>query len=64
MAEFRLPAEFPREPQRQTSTRRPPGAREVRTFRIYRFDPTSGENPRVDTFELESRAAGRWFSMR
>jgi succinate dehydrogenase / fumarate reductase iron-sulfur subunit len=36
----------------------PPGAREVRTFRIYRFNPDSGENPRLDTFELEMASSG------
>ena len=30
----------------------------MRTFRIYRFDPTSGENPRVDTFELDLKSCG------
>jgi succinate dehydrogenase / fumarate reductase iron-sulfur subunit len=36
----------------------PAEAREIRTFRIYRFDPTSGENPRIDTFELDVKACG------
>jgi len=34
------------------------GAREVRTFRIYRFDPDSGETPRLDSFELDIRSCG------
>src|SRR6185437_5429091 len=34
------------------------GAREVRTFRIYRFDPDSGETPRLDSFELDTRTCG------
>ena len=51
MAEFRLP---PNSRIRTGITHQvPAGAGEVRTFRIYRFDPDSGENPRVDTFELD-----------
>jgi len=34
------------------------GATGVRTVKVYRFDPTSGENPRVDTFELEPGSCG------
>src|ERR1700683_1942567 len=30
----------------------------VRTFRIYRFDPDSDENPRLDTFEVDTKACG------
>ena len=30
----------------------------MRTFRIYRFDPDAGENPRVDTFELDTKSCG------
>src|ERR1700752_723382 len=31
---------------------------EVRTYKIYRFDPESGENPRIDTFEVENKSCG------
>ena len=31
----------------------PAGAVRVRTFEIYRYDPDSGENPRLDTFEVD-----------
>ncbi|HTW37069.1 MAG TPA: succinate dehydrogenase iron-sulfur subunit [Steroidobacteraceae bacterium] len=34
------------------------GAHHSRTFRIYRFDPESPESPRIDTFELDAKAAG------
>ncbi len=30
-----------------------PGATRVKTFRIYRWDPESGQNPRYDTFEID-----------
>jgi succinate dehydrogenase / fumarate reductase iron-sulfur subunit len=36
----------------------PAGAKSVRTFRIYRFDPDSGEGPRIDTFELDAKSCG------
>ena len=36
----------------------PAGAKRVKTFRIYRFDPTSGERPRLDTFEIDLDACG------
>jgi succinate dehydrogenase / fumarate reductase, iron-sulfur subunit len=29
------------------------GATRIRKFKIYRFDPDSGENPRYDTFEID-----------
>ena len=29
------------------------GAQRIKSFRIYRFDPDSGENPRYDTFEID-----------
>jgi succinate dehydrogenase / fumarate reductase iron-sulfur subunit len=38
--------------------RAPAGAKQPRTFRIYRFDPDSGENPRVDTYEIDMAACG------
>jgi succinate dehydrogenase / fumarate reductase, iron-sulfur subunit len=36
----------------------PPGARALRTLRIYRFDPDSQQNPRLDTFVLDARSTG------
>ena len=36
----------------------PAGAKGVRTFRIYRFDPDSGAGPRIDTFELDPKSCG------
>ena len=34
-------------------THRAEGAARVQKFKIYRYDPDSGENPRYDTFELD-----------
>ena len=31
----------------------PAGATRVQTFKIYRYDPDSGENPRLDTFQVD-----------
>jgi succinate dehydrogenase / fumarate reductase, iron-sulfur subunit len=31
----------------------PPGAKRVRRFKVYRYDPEGGRNPRVDVFEID-----------
>jgi succinate dehydrogenase / fumarate reductase iron-sulfur subunit len=36
----------------------PEGATNVRRFEIYRFDPESGENPRLDVFEIDLDRCG------
>jgi succinate dehydrogenase / fumarate reductase iron-sulfur subunit len=56
MTEFRLPPNS--RPRKGTVHKAPAGATEVRTFRIYRYDPSSGENPRIDTFELDEKSCG------
>jgi succinate dehydrogenase / fumarate reductase iron-sulfur subunit len=38
--------------------RAPAGARAIRRFRIYRFDPDGQEGPRLDTFELDLGSCG------
>ena len=35
-----------------------PGAERVREFHVYRWDPDSGENPRVDVYELDMAKTG------
>jgi succinate dehydrogenase / fumarate reductase, iron-sulfur subunit len=56
MTEFRLP---PNSRIRKGNLHKAPaGATDVRTFKIYRFDPNSGENPRVDTYELDMKSCG------
>jgi succinate dehydrogenase / fumarate reductase iron-sulfur subunit len=57
MAEFLLPKNSRVNPNGRVH-KAAAGSGELRTFRIYRFDPTSGENPRVDTFELDVKACG------
>ena len=56
MAEFTLPKN-----SRITvgkSWPKPDGATNVRAFKIYRFDPDSGQNPRVDTYHLDMDKCG------
>ena len=36
----------------------PEGARNVRTFRIYRFNPADGKGPRWDTYDVDMDAVG------
>ena len=38
--------------------RAPAGAKNVKTFKVYRWDPDSGENPRLDTFEIDMDDCG------
>jgi succinate dehydrogenase / fumarate reductase iron-sulfur subunit len=36
----------------------PSGAKNVKTFRIYRYDPEGNENPRWDTYDVDVEACG------
>ena len=36
----------------------PAGATNVRTFKVYRYDPDSGENPRTDTYDVDLDTCG------
>jgi succinate dehydrogenase / fumarate reductase iron-sulfur subunit len=36
----------------------PSGATRVRRFRVYRYDPDAGDNPRLDTFEVDLDRCG------
>jgi len=56
MAEFRLPPNS--RIGKGKHYKAPAGGRDVREFRIYRFNPDSGENPRVDIFELDVKSCG------
>jgi succinate dehydrogenase / fumarate reductase, iron-sulfur subunit len=58
MAEFSLPANsrFKDIPGRVHKAAA--DASDVRSFRIYRFDPDSGEKPRIDTFEVDLGRCG------
>lgn len=56
MAEFQLP------PNSRVKTgktfKAPANARNVRRFLIYRYDPDSGQNPRLDTYEVDMDSCG------
>src|SRR5262245_65072845 len=56
MAQFRLPPNSRIKPGKVYKAAG--GAAKVRTFKIYRFDPDSGENPRVDSYEVDMGACG------
>jgi succinate dehydrogenase / fumarate reductase iron-sulfur subunit len=56
MAQFRLPAN-----SRVTSGKHfpaPAGATRTRRFSVYRYDPASGANPRLDTYEVDVGRCG------
>jgi succinate dehydrogenase iron-sulfur subunit len=56
MAEFRLPANS-RIGQGET-WKAPAGAKRVRDFKVYRWNPDDGANPRNDTYEIDLDACG------
>ncbi|MBP6515053.1 MAG: succinate dehydrogenase iron-sulfur subunit [Steroidobacteraceae bacterium] len=58
MAEFRLPANsrYADVPGRTHAA--PAGATNVRRFRIYRWNPDSGQKPRIDNYDVDLDACG------
>ncbi|HZS84232.1 MAG TPA: succinate dehydrogenase iron-sulfur subunit [Stellaceae bacterium] len=56
MAEFTLPANSKVAPGKTFPA--PAGAKRVRRFKIYRWDPEAGGNPRLDTYEVDRDACG------
>ncbi len=58
MAEFNLPANSRYKDIPGKLHPAPAGATKVKTFRIYRFDPESGEKPRIDTYEVDTGKCG------
>src|SRR4051812_25055099 len=54
MAEFRLPQNSRVRPGKVLKS---PGTPTC-TFRIYRFEPESNENPRIDRFEVDLKGVG------
>ncbi|WP_020559205.1 succinate dehydrogenase iron-sulfur subunit [Thiofilum flexile] len=51
MAEFKLPANSVVKEGKTWPA--PKGATRIKTFKIYRYDPDSGQNPRWDTFQID-----------
>jgi len=58
MVEFTLPRNSVIDRKAGKHHAAPSGAKQPRTFRIYRFDPASGQNPRVDSYEIDMAACG------
>jgi succinate dehydrogenase / fumarate reductase, iron-sulfur subunit len=56
MAKFRLPANSRVKPGRKHGGAQ--GAKNTREFAVYRYDPDSGENPRLDTYTLDMDDCG------
>ena len=55
MAEFTLPKNSQIQKGRHWAS---PGAKEPRTFKVYRWNPDDGMNPRVDTYEVDMASCG------
>jgi succinate dehydrogenase / fumarate reductase iron-sulfur subunit len=58
MAQFSLPKNSKIDKSAGKHHAAPAGARQVRSFRIYRYDPDSGANPRMDTYDVHMGACG------
>ena len=56
MAEFRLPVNSRIRKGRHFPA--PDGASNVQRYAVYRYDPDSGENPRMDTYEVDMDSCG------
>ena len=56
MAEFTLPANSKIKQGR--TVKAADGATNVRRYRVYRYDPDSGDNPRIDTYEVDLDSCG------
>lgn len=56
MAEFSLPANS--KVKIGNTHKAEAGAKRVKAFKIYRYDPDTGQNPRVDTYEIDLDECG------
>jgi len=56
MAELSLPKNSQVQPGRHWPA--PAGAANLKSFRIYRYDPEAGGNPRWDTYEIDTSVVG------
>jgi succinate dehydrogenase / fumarate reductase iron-sulfur subunit len=57
MAQFSLPKNSTID-KAAGKTFKSPGAKKPKSFKIYRYDPDTGANPRVDTYEVDMAACG------
>ena len=58
MAQFTLPKNSQIDKKAGKHFAAPTGAKNVRSFKIYRYDPDTGANPRVDTYDVDMDACG------
>jgi succinate dehydrogenase / fumarate reductase, iron-sulfur subunit len=58
MVEFTLPSNSQIDRAAGKTFKAPAGAKQVRSFRVYRFDPASGQKPRIDTYEIDMAECG------
>ena len=58
MAQFTLPKNSKIDQKAGKTFRAPAGAKTVRSFKVYRYDPDSTANPRMDTYEIDMAACG------
>jgi succinate dehydrogenase / fumarate reductase, iron-sulfur subunit len=56
MAEFTLPKNSV--VTKGKTFRAPEGTKKIRRFEVYRWDPDTGENPRIDSYELDADLCG------
>ena len=56
MAEFTLPKNSV--VAKGKTYKAPEGTKNIRRFEVYRWDPDTGENPRIDTYELDVDLCG------
>ena len=56
MVEFTLPKNS--KPTKGKTVKAPAGATKTKTFRVYRYDPDTGANPSIDTFEVDMSTCG------
>ena len=56
MAEFSLPTNS--KVKKGTTYPAAEGAKRVKTFKIYRYDPDTGDNPRMDSYEIDLDSCG------
>ncbi|MAF48697.1 MAG: succinate dehydrogenase iron-sulfur subunit [Rhodospirillales bacterium] len=56
MVEFNLPANS--KVKKGKTHKAPEGAKNIRRFKVYRYDQDTGENPRLDTYEVDMDGCG------
>jgi succinate dehydrogenase / fumarate reductase iron-sulfur subunit len=58
MAQFTLPKNSTIDKSAGKTHKAPADAKQVRTFKVYRYDPDAGANPRIDSYEVDMAACG------